>query len=122
MPFTTSYVWVVAMDVDPGKEELFNVVYDEDHVPELLKVPGVISVSRSKKVPAQLIMGGNLLDVGEGEPSYIAYYEVESPDVIRSDAWAAAVDVGRWADEVRPFTRNRHLAMHRVVSEAVRSQ
>ncbi len=117
MPFSTSYVFVVGMDVDPDREELFNVVYDEDHVPELPKVPGVISVTRSQKISAQLIMGGAMKEVGEGEPSYLALYELESPDVINSQAWADAVDVGRWASEVRPYTRNRHHAMHRVIRE-----
>jgi hypothetical protein len=32
------------MDVDPDKEALFNEVYDTEHVPNLLKVPGVHAV------------------------------------------------------------------------------
>ena len=115
MPFETRYLFIAAMDVDPEKEALFNEVYDEEHVPELLKVPGVISVSRSKKIDAELVIGGEAVSVGGGEPTYVAYYELENPDVIKSGAWAAAVDVGRWADEVRPFTRNRHHAMHEVM-------
>lgn len=115
MPFGTRYVFIVAMDVDSGKEALFNEVYDEDHVPELLKVPGVLSVSRSRRVAAELAIGGEVVSVGGGEPMYVAIYELESPDVISSEAWAAAVDRGRRADEVRPFTRNRHHAMHEVM-------
>ena len=47
MPFESNYVFVVGMDVDPDKEDLFNEVYDTEHIPDLLKVPGVVSVSRS---------------------------------------------------------------------------
>ena len=115
MPFGTRYLFIVSMDVDSGKEALFNEVYDDDHVPELLKVPGVISVSRSRRVAADLVIGGKTVPVGGGEPAYLAIYELESPGVISSAPWAAAVDRGRWADEVRPFTRNRHHAMHEVM-------
>ena len=44
MPFKTRYVFVVSMDVEPEKEAIFNEVYDTEHVPELLKVPGVLAV------------------------------------------------------------------------------
>ncbi len=114
MPFGTRYVFMASMDVDSDKEDLFNEVYDEEHVPELLKVPGVISVSRSKRVAADLVIGGESVSVGGGEPGYVAYYEVEGPEVISSPEWAAASEKGRWAEEVRPYTRNRHHAMHQI--------
>lgn len=118
MPFKTRYVFVVSMDVDPDKDAIFNEVYDTEHVPELMKVPGVISVSRSKKQPATLAIGGELKEIGDGEPDYIAYYEVERPDITSSDAWAEASEKGRWAEEVRPYTHNRHHAMHEITVSA----
>jgi hypothetical protein len=45
--------------------------------------------------------------VVDGEPRYSALYELESPDVLVSDAWARAVDQGRWPGQVRPHTKNR---------------
>ena len=118
MPFKTRYIFVVSMDVEPEKEALFNEVYDTEHVPELLKVPGVISVTRTKKQPASLAMGGRTQPVGEGEPDYIAFYEVESPDLPMSEGWGIASEKGRWAEEVRPYTHNRHHAMHEVTVSA----
>ena len=41
MPFQTRYVFSAAMDVEPSREALFNEVYDKEHVPLLLKVPGL---------------------------------------------------------------------------------
>ena len=41
MPITSKYLFVVSMDVDPDKEDLFNEVYDTEHIPNLSKVPGV---------------------------------------------------------------------------------
>ena len=46
MTVQTKYLFLASMDVAPEKEALFNEVYDEEHVPNLLKVPGVISVTR----------------------------------------------------------------------------
>ena len=46
MPITTKYLYIASMDVQPDKEALFNEVYDTEHVPNLLKVPGVRAVTR----------------------------------------------------------------------------
>ena len=45
--------------------------------------------------------------MGEDEPKFRALYEIESPDVLLSEAWAKAVDAGRWPGEIRPYTKNR---------------
>jgi hypothetical protein len=50
-----------------------------------------------------------------GNPFYTAIYELESPEVLVSDAWAQAVEAGRWPGEVRPFTSNRRHVLARVI-------
>ena len=116
MPFNAKYAFIVSMDVAPDKEALFNEVYDEEHIPALLKVPGVVAVSRLKTVPATLSMAGQEHAVtGEGLPHYIAVYEVDSPDVINSAAWAEAVEAGRWGGQVRPHTSNRSHVMRKLI-------
>ena len=116
MPFQSKYLFTASMDIEPDKEAVFNEVYDKEHVPTLLKVPGVLSVARFKTRELTMIMGGERRTiVVEGEPRYSAVYELESPDVLTSDGWAAAVDRGRWPDEVRPFTKNRrHVLRERI--------
>ena len=112
----TRYVFTAAMDVDPDKEALFNEVYDTEHVPELLKVPGVLSVTRTTLEPLKMSMGGELKTIViEGEPKYSAVYELESAEVLVSDAWANAVDQGRWPSEVRPYVSNRRHTLKRVM-------
>ena len=37
---------------------------------------------------------------------------------VSSDAWAEASEKGRWAEEVRPYTHNRHHAMHEITVSA----
>ena len=54
MPYKTRYVFIAAMDVDPAKEAIFNEVYDKEHIPNLLKVPGVKSVTRLTQEPLEL--------------------------------------------------------------------
>jgi hypothetical protein len=117
MPFQTRYIFSAAMDVDPDKDALFNEVYDREHVPLLVKVPGVVSVARFKKREVVLIIGGERKKIlVENEPTYNAFYEIESPEVLVSDAWAKAVDQGRWPGQVRPYTRNRrHVLYERLV-------
>jgi hypothetical protein len=103
------------MDVEPEKEALFNEVYDTEHVPLLLAVPGVISIARFKaQREMTLVVGGQRRTVTiESEPAYNALYEIEGPEVLVSDAWAKAVDQGRWPGQVRPFTRNRRHVLYR---------
>ena len=40
MPLAKKYLFVVSMDVTKEKEALFNEVYDTEHVPLILTVPG----------------------------------------------------------------------------------
>jgi len=112
----TRYVFTASMDVDPDKEALFNEVYDTEHIPELLKVPGVLAVTRSVSVPLKMAIGGEVKTVvAEGEPKYSAIYELESAEVLTSPEWAAAVERGRWPAQVRPYTRNRRHTLKKVV-------
>ena len=115
MAATAKYLFIASMDVDPAKEALFNEVYDTEHVPELLKVPGVLSIRRAVSVPLTMSLGGEKKTiVAEGEPRYSAYYELESAEVLTSNAWAKAVELGRWPKEVRPFTRNRRHVLKKI--------
>jgi hypothetical protein len=112
----TRYLFTASMDVDADKEALFNEVYDTEHVPELLKVPGVLAVTRAVQVPLKMSIGGELKSIViEGEPKHSAVYELESAEVLTSSAWAKAVELGRWAAQVRPYTRNRRHTLRKVM-------
>ena len=109
------FVFTASMDVDPSKEALFNEVYDTEHVPELLKVPGVLAVYRTTLAPLKMSIGGELKTIViEGEPKHSALYELESAEVLTSSAWATAVEKGRWPAQVRPYTRNRRHTLRKV--------
>ena len=111
------YVFSASMDVHPDKEALFHEVYDREHVPTLLTVPGVISVARFKVEPLKVSIGGEIKTiVVDGEPRFGALYEIESPEVLTSDAWAKAVEQGRWPAQIRPYTTNRRHLLHRRIA------
>ena len=111
------YIFIASMDVDDDKESLFDEVYDNEHIPLILKVPGVISAKRYRSEPLTMVIGGEKKTiVADGEPRHSAVYELESADVLTSDAWARAVDAGRWPTEVRPFTRNRRHVLKKLSS------
>ena len=115
MPIQSKYLFVAAMDVDPDKEALFNEVYDTEHVPNLLKVPGVHAVARLEGEPFALSIGGAEKKVAHEGPRHSALYEIDGPQVLTSREWALAVEAGRWPSQVRPFTRNRRHALYRAV-------
>jgi hypothetical protein len=110
------YLFIASMDIDADKEALFNEVYDTEHIPALLKVPGVLSVYRAVREPLTMFIGGEKKTmVAEGEPRYSAYYELASAEVLTSEAWGKAVELGRWPSQVRPFTRNRRHVLRKLL-------
>ncbi len=111
------YLMVASMDVDPKREDLFNEVYDKEHVPNLIRVPGVLSVVRYKRVELTMSIAGEVRVMPSSQPKYHAIYELERPDALVSDSWADAVEVGRWPTEIRPFTRNRQHTLLKIHGE-----
>ena len=114
MPIKSRYLFVASMDVDPDKEALFNEVYDTEHVPNLLQVPGVHTVTRAEAEPFAISLGGEKKQIAHDGPRHSAVYEIDGPQVLVSPEWAKAVEAGRWPKEVRPYTRNRRHALYRV--------
>ena len=116
MSITAKYLFIVSMDVEADKEDLFNEVYDNEHLPHLSRVPGVISAQRLKREPLTVNIGGETQVITTpDEPTYTAIYEIESPEVLVSEAWAAAGEAGRWSTEVRPYTTNRRHVLRKVL-------
>src|SRR5262249_44401882 len=102
---STRYLHLVRMDVAHDHEAIFNDIYDHEHVPALLAVPGVARATRYRQ-PSPT------------DPRYIAAYELESPAVLQSAQWKAAAESGRWPKDVRPHTMNRHIATYEWVGSS----
>ena len=54
------YLMIASMDVDPEHEAIFNEVYDQEHVPNLSRVPGVVGITRYKRGTLTMNIGGGL--------------------------------------------------------------
>ncbi len=94
MGLDPKHLYVVMMDVEADKEASFNEVYDTEHIPALLKVPGVLSATRYQTSTA-------------GVPKYAAIYAVADPGVPGSEAFQRAANSGEWPHTIRPHTKNR---------------
>jgi hypothetical protein len=115
MPINSKYLFVASMDVDPDKEALFNEIYDAEHVPNLLKVPGVHAATRVKGERFVLNIGGGTKTIMHEGARYSTVYEIDGPQVLVSPEWAKAGEAGRWPSQVRPYTRNRTHALYKVL-------
>lgn len=92
-----AHISFVQMDIPAEFEAEFNRVYDEDHIPLILKVPGVRSARRYRLEHS----------TKSGVPRYLAIYEVDDASVLESAAWLEAIDLGEWKPKIRPHTTNR---------------
>jgi Domain of unknown function (DUF4286) len=101
-----THIYAVQMDVPAELEAEFNRIYDEDHVPTILKVPGVRSCRRYRLEHS----------TRPGMPRYLAVYEVDSADVINGPAWTEASDAGEWKPKIRPHTMNRMHSIFRQIA------
>jgi hypothetical protein len=93
---------VVLSDVDPEHEEDLNRWYDEEHLPTLLKVPGVLSARRFKLAPET----EDPKPGGTGRPQkYLTLYEHESVEVQNTETYQKTRSTP-WAERVRPHVKN----------------
>lgn len=100
---------LVMMDIDPEHEEEFHRWYEEEHLPERMAIPGFLSARRYRAV--------------EGEPRYLALYELESADVLESETYRYWYGEGRteWTKRILEkgshFLRNVYVEIHAQTNE-----
>jgi hypothetical protein len=99
----SGYVYLAQLSIPKELDVTFNEFYDSRYVPALLEVPGVLSAARYR---LEWTDGG-------ATPEYLAVYEVDSPDVPKSDAWRNASISCGWAQTIRPHLTIRQHAMFR---------
>src|SRR5499433_59117 len=91
------YIYLVQMDIPAALEAEFNRIYDTEHVPNILKAPGVHSCTRYRLESSN----------APGMARYAAVYDIDSPDVPSSAGWLAESEKGAWPTKIRPHTTNR---------------
>ncbi len=84
-------ILVVRIEVDPAVEAEFNRWYDEEHIPQLTRVPGVRSGRRFvSRCP---------------DRHYVAVYGLEEASVMKSQAWIEAGNTA-WTVRMRGHFRD----------------
>ncbi|HTE86961.1 MAG TPA: hypothetical protein VK821_19785 [Dehalococcoidia bacterium] len=100
MEALSKLIYITATDPDPDWEAEFNRWYDEEHIPNLRSVPGYFSARRYVAV--------------EGEPKYMAIYEIASMDAYRSPEHDRLANTD-WTERMRPHFRGRGLVFYEQV-------
>ncbi|HEX7124615.1 MAG TPA: hypothetical protein VF406_02420 [Thermodesulfobacteriota bacterium] len=93
-------VFLACRDVPAEHEAEFNRWYDEEHVPMVRRVPGVLGARRFR--------------ASSGSPRYLALYDLAHERVAEDPAWLAAGQTG-WSRRIAALTAGlpRLLAVYR---------
>src|SRR5512145_1082210 len=91
------YIYLVLMDIPAELEDEFNRIYDTEHVPNIVKAPGVHGCTRYRLESTN----------APGMARYAAVYDIASPDVPSSAGWLTESEKGAWPTKIRPHTTNR---------------
>jgi hypothetical protein len=92
-------ILVTSVDVAAGAEEEFNRWYNEEHLPEVMACPGFRSARR--------------YECTEGQPRYLAIYELDDEDALRTPEMLRARGWG----PMFPSVRNFHERIYRSIFE-----
>jgi hypothetical protein len=87
----------VGLEPEPAYEEEYNAWYNDEHIPFLIKVPGVLRARRFRAL--------------EGGPKYLAVYELTEPGVRQSAPFSAAADTP-WSARIRPHCNRAITAIY----------
>jgi hypothetical protein len=91
---------ISSMEVDPAIEDEFNEWYNEEHMPLMAAVPGMLLARRFRATG--------------GLPRYVAVYHLESPEVYQQRSWYEANQTP-WIRRIHRFRlRTLHMILQRV--------
>jgi hypothetical protein len=93
-----THIFAVQLDIPAEHEAEFNRVYDTEHFPMLSKVPGVRGGARYRLEQSTV----------PGMQRYLTIYEIDSPEILKSEAWEQAGAFGDWITKIRPKCTARH--------------
>ncbi len=88
---------MVTFEIAPEDESEFNDIYDNDHIPNILKLPGVIEIIRFRDASAN----------EKGFLVYSAIYFLAQENLHQTPGWTTLSDLGRWAPVIRPKIKAR---------------
>jgi hypothetical protein len=93
----------VRVDIDPEKEEEFNDWYNNVHLPGIVNCPGFTSGRRYRSI--------------RGEPKFMALYEIESVDALKSEQFIEESGWYQFETGIKNFSWNLYTQLHEYVKE-----
>ena len=91
------FCMMITFEIAPEDEAEFNDIYDNDHIPNILKLEGVLEIIRFR-------------DAAPNEKGYLVYsaiYFLAKENLHLTPEWTALSDLGRWAPVIRPKVKSR---------------
>lgn len=93
----------VRVDMDPEKENEFNDWYNNVHIPGIVNCPGFISGRRYRSV--------------RGEPRYMALYEIESVEALKSPQFKEESGWYQFEPYIKNFSWNLYTQIHEYIKK-----
>jgi hypothetical protein len=91
------FYMMITFEIAPEDEAEFNEVYDQEHVPNISRLDGVIEVIRFR----------DAMPNERGWLVYSALYILAEENLHETPQWKALSDLGRWAPVIRPKLKSR---------------
>jgi hypothetical protein len=91
------FCMTITFEIAPEDEAEFNDIYDNDHIPNILKLEGVLEIIRFR-------------DAAPNEKGFLVYsaiYFLAQENLHLTPEWTALSDLGRWAPVIRPKVKSR---------------
>ena len=102
------YIFFILLGIPAELEVKFNTVYDTDHLPHMVQIPGVRDCTRYKL---------EWSDNSDMLP-YLALYHIADPELPRSEVWKKYGAMGRWSSEIRSHVTARRNGVYQQLFHA----
>lgn len=102
------FIFFILLSIPAEHDAKFNEIYDTDHLPCMVSIPGVRDAARYK------LEWSDNTDM----QTYLALYHIDDPELPRSDVWAKHGAMGRWPIEIRHLATQRSNCSLRRISHA----
>lgn len=97
----TGYLFVVAHDIPPHKEDEFTAWYNTEHIPAMLRVPGFVTARRFKLAQLPNAPGGQ-----PSCPQYLSLYDLADKNAVENEQFIRDRE-SPWSTWVRSWYTRR---------------
>ena len=91
------FCMMITFEIAPEDESEFNDIYDNDHIPNILRLEGVLEIIRFRDAAPN----------DKGFLVYSALYLLARENLHETPEWKELSDLGRWAPVIRPKVKSR---------------